>query len=82
MTRAEAEDRAARHNAEHPERTRYRWMARADGDDWQVARIAFPGGVKLDPLHAAVESRPQPAPAEDPRPAHFRNTGGPWVGGI
>ena len=44
--------------------------------------VTIPGGVRLHPLHGAVESRPAPQPAEDPRPAHFKNTGGPWVGGI
>jgi len=82
MTRAEAEDRAATLNREHADRGIYRWIARSDRDDRQVARIAVPGGVRLHPLHGAVETRPQPTPAEDPRPAHFKNTGGPWVGGV
>jgi hypothetical protein len=82
MTRAEAEDRAKTLNAEHPDRASYRWMARDAQAGSQVVRMAIPGGVRLDPLKNAVESRPQPSPAEDPRPAHFRNTGGPWVGGV
>jgi hypothetical protein len=82
MTRAEAEDQATTLNREHPDRGIYRWMARADGDSWQVARISIPGGVRLHPLQGSVESRPQPQPQEDPRPAHFKNTGGPWVAGI
>jgi hypothetical protein len=82
MTRAEAEDRAATLNREHPERRAYRWMARAEGEAWQVARLAIPGGVRLGPLHEAVESRPQPAPPEDPRTLYDKNVGGPWVGGV
>jgi hypothetical protein len=82
MTRAEAEDHAATLNREHPDRGAYRWMARAQGEVWQVARIAIPGGVRVDPLHEAVESRPRPQPAEDPRPLFDKNVGGPWVGGI
>jgi hypothetical protein len=80
MTRAEAEDRAARLNAEHTERHAYRWMARAAGDDWQIVRVAIPGGVRAEPLHETVESRPRPQPPEDPRPLYSKNVGGPWVG--
>src|SRR5262245_54736556 len=39
MTRGEAEDRAATLNREHPDRGIYRWIARADNGEWQVARI-------------------------------------------
>jgi hypothetical protein len=80
MTRAEAEDRAARLNAEHAERDTYRWMARAAGEGWEVVRVAIPGGVRLDPLKEAVESRPRPQPPEDPRSLYSKNVGGPWVG--
>jgi hypothetical protein len=79
MTRGEAEDRAKALNAEHPDRRSYRWMARAADGDWQVVRMAIPGGVRLDPLKAAVESRPRPQPAEDPRPLFDKNVGGPWA---
>jgi hypothetical protein len=82
MTRTEAEDRARTLNAEHPERGSYRWMARDAEAGWQVVRMAIPGGVRLDPLKTAVESRPQPQPADDPRTSYDRNVGGPWVGGI
>jgi hypothetical protein len=80
MTRAEAEDRAARLNGEHAERHAYRWMARAAGEDWQIVRAAIPGGVRAEPLHETVESRPRPQPPEDPRPLYSKNVGGPWVG--
>jgi hypothetical protein len=79
MTRAEAEQQATTLNAEHPERGVYRWMAREGEDGWQVARITVPGGVRIDPLHAAVESRPRPD-APDTRPIHNQNVGGPWIG--
>jgi hypothetical protein len=82
MTRADAESRAAELNREHPERSRYRWMPHGTGDAWEVVRVALPGAIRLDPVTATVESRPQPEPREDPRPAHFRNVGGPWVGGV
>jgi hypothetical protein len=79
MTREEAESRAAVLNREHPERGAFRWMARDGGDEWQVARISVPGGVRLDPLNETVESKPQPE-APDPRPAFFRDVGGPYAG--
>jgi hypothetical protein len=82
MTRDEARDRAHELNAEHPERGRFRWLARETGGDWQVVRMTIPGGVRVDPLKNAVESRPQPNPAEDPRSSYDKNVGGPWVGGI
>jgi hypothetical protein len=81
MTRAEAVHRAKSLNAEHPDRASYRWMARTAGENWEVVRVAIPGGVRLDPLQATVESRPRPQPAEDPRPLFDKNVGGPWVGG-
>jgi hypothetical protein len=79
MNRDEAADRAASLNAEHPERKRYRWMAREADGAWQVVRMAIPGGVRLDPLKASIESRPRPQPAEDPRPLFDKNVGGPWA---
>jgi hypothetical protein len=82
MTRDEAADQAAALNAEHPERGRYRWLARETDGAWQVVRMTIPGGVRLDPLKNAVESRPRPQPAEDPRSTYDKNVGGPWVGGI
>jgi hypothetical protein len=81
MTRAEAEDRAATLNREHPDRGAYRWMARSRADGWEVVRMAIPGGVRVDPLHEAVESRPRPEPS-DPRTAFERNVGGPWIPGV
>ena len=82
MDRAEAENRAAGLNREHPDRARYRWMARESAGDWEVVRLAIPGGIRLDPLKETVEARPRPAPADDPRTAFDRNVGGPWVGPI
>ena len=79
MTRAEAVEHAAALNAEHPERARYRWMAREADGGWQVMRMTIPGGVRLDPLNAALESRPQPQPADDPRPLFDKNVGGPYA---
>lgn len=78
MTREQAEAHAAELNREHPDRHVARWMVRAAGDGWEVARVSFPGGVRLDPLKAGVESRPRPQPAEDPRSAFEQNAGGAY----
>ena len=56
-------------------------MARSRADGWEVVRMAIPGGVRVDPLHEAVESRPRPEPS-DPRTAFERNVGGPWIPGV
>jgi hypothetical protein len=77
MTREEAEQQAAQLNREHPDRGAHRWFAREGEDGWHVARVSIPGGVRLDPLKGTVESKPQPE-APDPRPAFFRDVGGPY----
>jgi hypothetical protein len=82
MTRGEAEDRAGGLNREHPDRARYRWMAREAASGWEVVRVSIPGGVRLDPLNAVIDARPRPSPADDPRTSYDRNVGGPWVGGV
>jgi hypothetical protein len=78
LTSDQARQRAAELNAEHPERGRYRWLAREGEDGWQVVRIELPGGVRLDPLKGTVEAKPRPPEAEDPRPPMWRDVGGPW----
>jgi hypothetical protein len=75
MTRQDAERHAARLNREHPDRAMHRWLARQDGDEWQVARVELPAGVRLDPLREGTEARPRPPQAPDPR---LSEPGGPW----
>jgi hypothetical protein len=77
MTRDQAEQRAAELNREHPERGLHRWLVRERDGEWQVVRVSIPGGIRLDPLTEAVESKPRPE-APDPRPAFFRDVGGPY----
>ncbi len=74
MTRVEAERRAAELNRAQPG---YRWLAHERDGDWEVARLALPAGVRLDPLKEGVETRSKPE-APDPRPAFFRDVGGPY----
>jgi hypothetical protein len=82
MTKAEADNRAATLNREHPDRGIYRWIARGSGDDWEIARITLPGGVRSHPLHGTVEAKPTPSPADDPRTTFDKNVGGPWMPGL
>jgi hypothetical protein len=81
MTREQAEQRAAELNREHPDRARPRWLAHEDAGGWQVTRVALPAGLRIDPTKATVESKPRPAQPDDPRPALWRDVGGPYGGG-
>jgi hypothetical protein len=49
-----------------------------DGNERRV-RVKLPPGMKLDPIKATTESKPRPAPADDPRPAFHKNVGGPYA---
>ena len=74
MERDAAERERKRLQAEHPDRARNTWIVRDAGDgDYEVVRVPLPPGMKRDPLKTAVESKPSPRDAEDPRPAIFRN---------
>jgi hypothetical protein len=77
MTHDQADQRAAELNREHPERGLHRWLTRERDGEWEVVRVSIPGGVRIDPLKEAVESKPRPE-APDPRPAFFRDVGGPY----
>jgi hypothetical protein len=57
-------------------------MAHGSDDAWEVVRVALPGAIRLDPVTATVESRPQPEPREDPRTLFDKNVGGPWAPGV
>ena len=78
MTREEAELRAAQLNAEHPDRATSRWIVKQAEGGWDVARIALPPGMRLDPIKETTEARPDPPQAPDPRTPFERNVGGHW----
>jgi len=80
MTREDAEEQAATFNREHPERATHRWLAREGADGWEVARVTLPAGLGAQPVGTITEAKPKPPEPDDPRPAYWRNTGGPWVG--
>jgi hypothetical protein len=48
-----------------------------DGDGKErVVRVKLPPGMRIDPVKETSEAKPQPAPADDPRPTFHRNAGG------
>jgi hypothetical protein len=80
MTKDEAAQRAVELNRDHLERAAYRWLAREGDDGWHVVRVSIPGDAARDALKEGVEAKPKPE-APDPRPAFFRDVGGPYAGG-
>ena len=78
MTREEATAEAARLTREHPNRATRSWLAReATPGEWTVVRIGLPSrGPTVD----TQESKPRPPQADDPRPAFWRDVGGPYAG--
>ena len=80
MTRDAAEAEAPRLGREHPERDRYRWLARDRQGAWEVVKIPVPPGQRVDPLKTTTEAKPKPSQPDDPRSSYDRNVGGPWVG--
>lgn len=80
MTREAAEAEARRLAREHPDRGRYRWLARDREGTWEVVRVPVPPGQKVDPLKTTTEAKPKPSQPDDPRTSYDRNVGGPWVG--
>ncbi|HYI20767.1 MAG TPA: hypothetical protein VD836_18765 [Solirubrobacteraceae bacterium] len=80
MTRKEAEEQAGAFNREHPDRASHRWLAREGADGWEVARVTLPAGFGAQPVGTITQAKPKPPEPDDPRPAYWRNAGGPWVG--
>jgi len=78
VTREEATAEAARLTREHPNRATRSWLAReATPGEWTVVRIGLPSrGPTVD----TQESKPRPPQADDPRPAFWRDVGGPYAG--
>jgi hypothetical protein len=76
MTRQEAVAEARRLAEEHPDRATHSWIPRqaADGE-WTVAKLGIP---PTRPSGTTQESKPRPPQADDPRPAMWRDVGGPY----
>jgi len=81
MTREEAELRCDELGVEHPDRGTHRWIPRErERGEWEVVRVALPEGMRRDPTSATTETKPEPQQADDPRPAYWRDVGGPYAG--
>jgi hypothetical protein len=77
MTREEAIAEAARLAREHPDRATHSWLPREiTPGDWGVAKVGVPG---RGPTVSVQEAKPRPPHPDDPRPAHWRNVGGPYA---
>jgi hypothetical protein len=69
-----AQQRAEELKREHPDRETHTWMARGNPDgEWEVVKVRVPGGRRIDPLKATIETKPKPPMPDDPRPANIRN---------
>jgi hypothetical protein len=79
MTRDEAISECSRLAREHSDRATHSWLPRelAPGE-WAVVRVGVP---RANPLGTTQESKPRPPMADDPRPAMWRDVGGPYIGG-
>ena len=74
MDRAAAQTEAERLNNEHPEREKFRWaVAGSEERGFSVARFPQRPGQQIDPLKSAIETKPEPNPADDPRPSSWRD---------
>ena len=79
MTRDEAIAECGRLAREHADRATHSWLPRevAHGH-WAVVKVGVPSQRALGSL---TEAKPRPPQADDPRPALWRDVGGPYGGG-
>ncbi len=80
MTRETAQREAHRRNSALKRPATHRWFVRMAGaDGWTLVKVGgLPAGMS-GALKTTTEARPRPPMADDPRPAHWQNVGGPWV---
>ena len=78
MTREQAISECSRLALEHDDRATHSWLPRelAPGE-WAVVKVGVPSAL---PLGTMQESKPRPPQADDPRPALWRDVGGPYGG--
>jgi hypothetical protein len=76
MTREQAITECSRLAREHADRATHSWLPRelAPGE-WAVVKVGVPSAR---PLATAQEAKPRPPLADDPRPALWRDVGGPY----
>ena len=76
MTRNEAIAECGRLAREHDDRSTHSWLPRElTPGQWSIVKVGVP---TQQPLATAQEARPKPPTADDPRPALWRNVGGPY----
>jgi hypothetical protein len=79
MTRDEAISECGRLAREHADRATHSWLPRElAAGKWAVVKVGVPGQRALGTL---TEAKPRPPQADDPRPAMWRDVGGPYIGG-
>lgn len=79
MTREQALAECRRLAAEHADRATHSWLPRElDSGEWTVAKV---GAAGPRPVATAQEAKPRPPQADDPRPAMWRDVGGPYGAG-
>jgi hypothetical protein len=76
MTHEQAIAECSRLAREHDDRATHSWLPReiAPGE-WAIVRVGMP---TQRPLGSMQEAKPRPAQADDPRPALWRDVGGPY----
>lgn len=79
MTREQAIHECGRLAREHDDRATHSWLPRElSPGQWAVVKVGVP---RHAPLATAQESKPRPPTADDPRPAMWRDVGGPYGAG-
>jgi hypothetical protein len=79
MTHEQAIAECSRLAREHPDRATHSWLPRElSPGQWAVVRVGVPTQL---PLGSTTEAKPRPPLADDPRPAMWRDVGGPYGGG-
>ena len=68
-------DDARWNTALSPSASRF-WSPKTRGKERQKFKVKLPPGMKIKPIRATTEAKPQPAPADDPRSSFDKNTGG------
>ena len=78
MTHEQAIAECSRLAREHPDRATHSWLPRElSPGRWAVVRVGVPTQL---PLGSTTEAKPRPPQADDPRPALWRDVGGPYGG--
>jgi hypothetical protein len=81
MTR-DAAQRAAHSRNSQLKLATDRWFPRrvcAGVDGWALVKVGGLPASLSGAMKTTTEAKPRPPMADDPRPAHWQNVGGPWV---